>query len=274
MKQKYFEIESGHKIPIKYELFYKVSESKKPLTIILHGFKAFRNWGFIPHLSQSIASNVGPTIAIDFSMNGIVDDEKMWYDVEVFRKNTIGVELEDLQKLINSLDNLNIENWNGDINLIGHSMGGAISILTAGKNDQVKKLSLWGTISKWNRNTKRQIDEWRNKGFMEFQESLTGQTLYLDFSYQQYKDDLREQIDIRKTISSLDIPIQIIHGSLDLTVPPKEGEILFSKVKNKENSELHIIPKTGHTFGAKHPFEKSNKQLEDSINHTIKFLNS
>lgn len=273
MNKKYFELDSGHSTPIKLNLFEVKSSKPLPLTIISHGFKAFRNWGFIPYLAEKISSSVGHVITIDFSMNGIDDEQKMLYDVDVFRKNTVGVELDDLRILHENLESLDLKNWNGEIYLLGHSMGGAISILTAGKFDKVKKLSLWGTISKWNRNTKRQIDEWKEKGFMEFKESISGQTLYLDYTYQEYKEKHKDEIDIRISLSKLNIPVQIIHGNLDMTVPPKEGEILFKKAIGN-NPELHLIPKTGHTFGAKHPMLESNPELDLSIDHTIKFLNS
>lgn len=272
MNKLYFELNSEDNLPIKCDLYYQNGENK-PLTIISHGFKSFRNWGFNPYLSKAIAKNIGPVLCFDYSMNGIDNDQKMLYKDDIFRKNTVGVELSDLSIIINSLNSISILNdiWNGEVNIIGHSMGGAIAVLVAKENHLVKKLSLWGTISKWDRNTKRQKEDWKEKGYVTFTENSTGQTLHLDYSYLEYKEVNKDKIDIRKALSSLKIPIQIIHGEQDFTVPAKEGEILFSK-SNHPESEIKIIPKTGHTFGIKHPMKETNPGLEEAINQTIKFL--
>lgn len=270
-----FEISSKENLPIKSDLLLTDSNEKKPIVIVVHGFKSFRRWGFNPFLLQKFNEAGFNSLAFDFSRNGIADEEKMLYDVDIFRKNTVGVCIDDLNSI---LDHLPIneelaEYWNGDIYLCGHSMGGAISILCSQNRAEVKKISLWGAISKWDRNTRRQKNEWKEKGFMEFKENSTGQMLYLDYSYLEYKEVNKEKIDIRENLRNLDIPIQVIHGEQDFTVPAKEGEILFKKAKNPK-SELHIISKTGHTFGIRHPMKESNKGLEEAVNFTVNYFSS
>jgi pimeloyl-ACP methyl ester carboxylesterase len=267
-----FVLKSKEDIPIKCDLL--TSDKTSSLIIILHGFKSFRTWGFNTYLAEKINKAGFNCLFFDFSRNGIKDEAKMLYDVEIFRKNTIGIELDDFKIVLNHLVKIDELKpiWNGDVFLLGHSMGGAISILSSINHPQIKAISLWGTISKWNRNSKRQIHEWKEKGVMEFKENSTGQVLYLDYSYQAYKDEYGEQINIRENIQKLNLPIQVIHGEQDFTVPPKEGEILH-KLSKHEKSELHLIPKTGHTFGIRHPFKETNAGLESSIKKTINFFN-
>lgn len=268
-----FEISSKENLPIKCDLLTAKTNEKKPLAIIVHGFKSFRRWGFNPYLLQKFNDAGLNSLAFDFSRNGIDDEEKMLYNVDLFRKNTVGIAIDDLNTLFDHLPNLeSLQNtWNGEIYLCGHSMGGAISILSSPNREEVKKISLWGAISKWDRNTRRQKKEWQEKGYMEFKENSTGQMLYLDYEYLAYKERNAKKIDIRENLSNLDIPIQVIHGEQDFTVPAKEGEILHKKSKNPA-SEIHIIPKTGHTFGIRHPMKESNPGLDDAINQTINFF--
>ncbi|MDC1067591.1 alpha/beta fold hydrolase, partial [Candidatus Kapabacteria bacterium] len=274
MNNIYIQFESKEQLPIKCDLLLNNSGDKKPLVILLHGFKSFRNWGFNPWISDKLNKKSFNVLNFDFSRNGISDQQKMIYDVELFRKNTVGIELDDIDIILNSLNSIEqlTSKWNGDVYLIGHSMGGAISAITAQKFPIIKKISLWGAISKWNRNSSRQKQEWKEKGYMEFKENSTGQTIFLDYSYLQYKEQNTDKIDIRNSIKNIDIPIQIVHGEQDFTVPAKEGEILYSLALNPK-SEIKLIPKTGHTFGVRHPMIEANPALETAINSTIDFFN-
>ncbi len=280
MEKTYFEISNNLSLPLKFDLRLIKENKNKPLNIVLHGFKAYRNWGFIPYLSEKLANNCGPTINLDFSLNGIVDEDKMLYDIDIFRINTVSQQLKDISILLNELQNQNSviynnlkDNWNGEINLIGHSLGGACSMITAFENPLISKIILWGTISKTDRNTQRQKNQWREKGYIEFKESHSGQTLYLDVEYLEDKERNSKRIDLRKIISELKIPICIIHGKLDFTVKLNEAEILVSKAINSNNLEHLYIEKCNHTFGVSHKFDNTNVSLENAIEKTMKFIN-
>lgn len=279
MEKTFFEILNDINLPIKFDLRIGEYESKQPLNIILHGFKAYRNWGFIPYLAENLANNCGPTINLDFSLNGILDEEKVLYDVDKFRSNTVSQQLCDINFLLNELKNVDSvifnklkDCWNGEINLIGHSLGGACSIVTAYENSQISKIILWGTISKTDRNTKRQKDEWRKTGFIQFTESHSGQILFLDVEYLEDKERNAERIDLRKKISELEIPICIIHGKLDFTVKINEAEILIKSASKSKNLEFLFIDRCNHTFGVGHNFDGTNYGLDLAIEKTINFI--
>ena len=278
MEKLYFEIFNDNNDLIKFDLRKKIYSQKSPLNIILHGFKAFRNWGFIPRMAEKLSEQSGPTINLDFSLNGVIDEGKMLYDNSKFRKNTISQELKDLNILLDYIksNNFNInlsECWNGEINLIGHSLGGAISIITAHERNDINKIILWNSISKSDRNTERQKKEWREKGYIEFTESKSGQTLFLDVEYLEDKERNKKRFDLRGKISELKIPICIIQGKLDLTVRYNEAEALEKSAVNSISLEAHYIEKCNHTFGVSNPFISTNENLDYAINKTIEFIN-
>lgn len=277
MKKIFFEVNNNLNLPIKFDLRRNNYNHKSPLNIVIHGFKAFRNWGFIPYLCDKLAENSGPTINLDFSLNGIENEEKMLYNPDLFRKNTVSQQLEDINILLDYIKSdeflYNIEDvWNGEINLIGHSLGGAVSIVTAGERDDISRIVLWGTISKTDRNTERQKKEWRETGYIEFKESHSGQLLYLNVEYLNDKELNKDRIDLRRIISELEIPICIIHGKLDFTVRLNEAEILENLSKKSSKLESLYIEKSNHTFGVSHPFTKTNDGLELAIEKTIDFV--
>ena len=283
MQKLYFEINQITNKALKADLYLSENYAKTekyPINIIIHGFKGFRTWGFIPTLATHIAENIGPTLAIDFSLDGTEDrDGKIYYDNDDFRRNTISQMLLEINSLINYIfkgklpDQLN-SSFNGEINLIGHSMGGALSIITAFEDQRISKICLWATPSKLIWNTNRQKSEWREKGFMEIKIQSTGQILCLDIGYLEDKENNLVRFDLLKSISEIEIPICIIHGKQDFTVRINSAEELRDSAQKSSNLDYIIIEKCNHVFNSTHPFGEIKQPLSESISHTIRFLRS
>lgn len=273
-----FSIPTNKPLSVNTDIYYGDYDAKKPISIVIHGFKGFRNWGFIPFLSESISKDIGPCINIDFSHNGIKRDDKIIeYDVSLFRKNTVSKMLDEIQLLISKIEKGEIDKeiykiWNGEIYLLGHSLGGALSILTASENNLVKKICIWGTISDLDRNTDRQKKIWKEEGIMEFKDNTSGQDLILNVSYLLDKENNVKRFNLKDKISSLSIPICIIHGTQDFTVRLKEAKELVEASKSNPNMKYFFIEKCGHTFGIRHPFEQSNPQLDEAVKISKEFL--
>ncbi len=252
---------------------YNTDAIDKAVLITTHGFKAYREWGFFPYMAEQYALSGIIVINIDFSQNGVVNAEKGIFDVDLFRTVTVTQEIKDLNTVIDNLktllENNSIEGWNGDVYLLGHSLGGAVSIITASQRNDVTKVVTWGSIGDIDRNSQRQKDDWRAKGVMEFENRITGQMLYLDVEYLEDKLRNNEKYDLELCISKLDIPTLIVHGDKDFTVSTKEAEKLNNAAKY---SELCIIKKANHTFNCRHPFTGTNEILDEAINTTIEFL--
>lgn len=81
----------------------------------------------------------------------------------------------------------------------------------------------------------------------------------------------RERFNLLDCISKINIPILIVHGDQDLTVPISEAYQLYES-SNKNLTELVIIPSAGHTFNIVHPYQGSNPQFEQVKARTIDFL--
>lgn len=279
MQKLYFELLGYENRNIKIDLRHQKYHRKVPIIILLHGFKSFRNWGFIPYASEMFSKD-SISINLDFSWNGIKDDKKMIYDVDIFAKNTISSMLYDTNVVINSINNNKInqitnildELWNGEIILFGHSLGGAIAVNTSLKYKNIRKLILWAAISKYFRNSKKQEQEWKEKGKMNFKEQITGQELHLNYSYLEDKENNAEQFHILNNIKQVNIDTLIVHGKQDITVSPKEAEALF-KHSGSDEKILNLIKGCGHTFGVSHPYNKKKKQLENALEISQWFIN-
>ncbi len=273
----YFELKNMPGKIISGDIYFpEQKQNKLPLLIISHGFKGFKNWGFFPYISSSFAKLGYITICYNFSMNGKPKDDLMITNLDDFANNTVSSQTEDLHYLINSVVQNSIKefdliqkHWNGTINLMGHSLGGGISLLVSVIEPKISKIALWASIAKFDRYTTRQKDEWKQKGFLEYTNQKTNQLLRMNISYLLDVENNKEKFDLPSAIANLKIPILIVHGKQDVTIPLAEIQMLIDA-----NSIINvkIIDKTGHTFGIEHPFTRTTTALEEAINSTIDFF--
>lgn len=276
--RKDFQLEFKDNEIINCTVFYPSQKVISKTIVFVHGFKGFKDWGFGPYLSEYFRQKGFCVVAFNFSLNGIGNDFQNFTEFDKFARNTISREIDELNFIIEHVSNNTFADLStSKIGLLGHSRGGAVSILTAAQNKQINALCTWAAVSKFDRFSKRQKEEWQKKKVLEVINARTNQVMKMNYSY--LKDILEnkdDKLNIEKSLSSLQIPLLICHGEQDIAVPVKEGEKLYSW-SIKERTEFFSIPKTGHTFDIKHPFEGSNEKFEKLLSKTsdffTKFLN-
>ncbi|MFH1052375.1 MAG: alpha/beta hydrolase [bacterium] len=275
----YFELKNKRQRIISGDIYFpEENQNKLPLLIISHGFKGFKDWGFFPYISSKFAEQGFITICYNFSMNGKPNDDLIVTNLDDFANNTVSSQTEDLHYLINSVVQNSIKefdliqkNWNGSIYLMGHSLGGGVSLLVSVIEPKISKIALWASIAKFDRYTGRQKKEWKKKGFLEFKNQQTNQLLKMNVSYLEDVEFNKEKFDLLKLIPQLEKPVLLIHGMQDLTVPLKEAQMLIDADQKNIINNI-FIERTGHTFGIEHPFTKTTSALEDAIKSTIDFF--
>ena len=241
--------------------------------ITVHGFKGFKNWGHGPYTAKYFSDKGFFVITFNFSHNGIGDDPTEFTQLDKFAVNTFSREIRELNEIIDAYKNGFFGNCKvGNIGLIGHSRGGAISILTAHKRDDVDAVVMWATVASLDRYSERQKIEWRKKGVFEVLNMRTKQVMRLNSTLlddlEQNKDDL---LNIENAIKKFNKPLLIVHGDQDLAVKKNEAEQLY-EWSNKSKTEYFLISGAGHTFNVKHPFEGSNERFERVLTKTLNFL--
>ena len=246
---------------------------KRHFLIFVHGFKGFKDWGFVPYTCENLSRKGYHVISFNFSYNGIGENPTEFTQLDKFSKNTFSREIRELKEVIDACKNNFFGDYkNSKIGLIGHSRGGAISILTARKNKDVSAVAAWASVAKLDRYTKRQKDQWRKKGYFEIINQRTKQKMNLDITIlDDIEKNLQDSLNMKKALEQLKIPLLIAHGSQDLSVSIEEAQQLYA-LSRKELTEYFIINNTGHTFNAKHPFEGSNDKLERLLEKTSKFF--
>ena len=262
------------------DVFYKNNGVRKPVIIYAHGFAGFKDWGNFNLIANEFAIAGFTFLKFNFSYNGTTPDApEDFTDLEAFGHNNYSKELEDLQVVIDwakkefaSSRDVDPEN----LFLIGHSLGGGISIIKAAEEPSIKKLATWASISEcitpWGNWPAEKLAEWKYSGVAYYQNSRTKQQMPL--YYQLYEDYVNNsaRLSIENSIKKLEIPILLCHGTQDEAVPLAKAEQLKQW---QPRAQLFTIA-SDHVFGRKHPYSGSTvpAETQEVVNATVNFLSN
>lgn len=270
-------IPGRHSKDILLDIYYTNSGKKKPVVIFAHGFKGFKDWGHFSAIANRFAEKGFVFIKFNFSHNGTTKDKPTFFaDLEAFGQNNYSKEQDDLATVIDSLESgtlLPLEEVDLDhIYLFGHSRGGAMVLIKASEDERVKKVVTWGSPNYvGTRFTAEEQNMWKKKGVVYFPNSRTGQQMPM---YWQIMEDYKAnqaRFDVEKAAASMKIPLLVVHGTQDETIPYIEGEVL---AKSNKKAKLVTIEGANHTFGGTHPFieERLPHHTKQALDATIDFL--
>lgn len=245
-------------------------ESARPAVVIVHGFKGFKDWGFFPPLAERVA-RAGLT-AVSFNMSGSgVDASGMSVFPDRFAQDTYSAQLADLGTVLEALSRgeLGVQPPSA-LGLLGHSRGGGIAILRAAADARVRALVTWAAIAaadRWSREVKH---AWRERGTMDVANARTGQVIPVSTAILDDLDSNASRLDIGAAALRVTTPWLIIHGVEDESVPFVESQRLHEA--SDRRARLLPVEKTGHTFGAAHPWRPPGPAAERVFGETIAFL--
>ena len=240
---------------------------KRPVVIICHSFMAFKDWGFFPYLAREIAERGYCSLTFNFSHNGVRGHGRRITELGKFERNTFSRELSDLKSVIDAVSQPSFGRGSVDtdrIILLGHSRGGGIAIVHSAQDKRIHALVTLSAISTLDRWTLHQKNQWRSDGHYHL--SRDAQTIPLRLGID-LLDDLElngERLDICRAASAITVPWLILHGMADVTVQPREGELLYKHAR-KTNTEFHLLEKVGHLYNATSADEDDYKTLNNII---------
>jgi dipeptidyl aminopeptidase/acylaminoacyl peptidase len=260
--------------PILLDYGFKPSNFKKPVVIFVHGFKGFKDWGHFNKVMNYFIQNNFVFLKFNFSHNGTTEDQPEYFaDLEAFGNNNYTKELSDLKTVIDWISNLNDpEIDTNHVCLIGHSRGGAISILSALEDNRIKQLITWAAVSDLiNRYSQDDIKQCEKEGALFIENSRTKQKMPLYYQFFEDIEKNKSRFDIQNRLAELKIPYLILHGSDDPVVQLQEA----NRIKSwSQNAEITIVKGANHSFGASHPYtlEELPKHVEFVLKKTLDFI--
>ncbi len=241
--------------------------------IYAHGFKGFKDWGFVPHIGEYLSGKGFLVLTFNFSHNGIGDNLTEFTKLKKFAQNTFSREVRELCELIDAVSGgVFGPVKNPPIGLLGHSRGGGVALLTTACRRNVAATTVWSSVKTFDRYSDDQKRQWREDGYLEVLNARTGQVMHLNVSllddFEMHQDEL---LNVEQAVRSKYGPLLVVHGENDEGVPVDEGKQIH-RWSGLPEEYLMLVPETGHTFDAAHPFNSSNPKLEEVLKKTAWFF--
>ncbi|GAA3977915.1 alpha/beta hydrolase family protein [Mucilaginibacter dorajii] len=239
--------------PMLIDVTYDDALKNAPVVIFAHGFKGFKDWGTHNLVARYFAQNGFKYLKFNFSHNGTTPDNPLDFaDLMAFSENTFSIELEDLDTIIDfACSGSGMAVANG-VYLIGHSMGGGISIIKSTEDNRIRKLVTMASISSFYNLWPEEIEiQWRLQGIIYMPNKRTGQQMPLKSTLLDDLDKHPKRLDILTQAKKVKQPWLLMHGDADPTVPLSHAEELCAA---NPNAEFIVVPGADHTFGGSHPY--------------------
>lgn len=233
-----------------------VEEAPRGVVLLAHGFRGYKDYGFIPVLAQRLAEEGFIAHRFNFSHSGM-DHGHGPFDVDAFRKDTWNHQVEDLLSVIRAINEGVLEGHDDPLVLFGHSRGGVACLLTAGRHaDDLELRRLKGVITAASPADACRLDEGEHdaflrQGYMDVPSSRTGQSLRIDSAWLREQQADPEGHDVVTQAGRVRVPVGILHGLDDSTVDSEDAVYLAEAVG--ERAVMRLIDGGNHVFNTPNP---------------------
>jgi uncharacterized protein len=258
-------------LPFAVDIRRPVGQGARPIVIVCHGFKGFKDFAFFPYTSRKLCEQDLAVVTMNFSGNGIGDDPQSFTALDKFAQNTISQELDDVDAVLDGIASGALLGTQGDarrIGIMGHSRGGCTAIVKASLDPRLKCLVTWSSPAALGRYSDELLRQWKEDGRYNFVNARTKQDMFVNYAYLEDILANRERYSLDLAVSQLTIAYLTVHGTTDESVAVEAARRLYSYAKTTQ-VELALIEGGTHTFGTKHPFEGSTPALEQAIDRTV-----
>jgi uncharacterized protein len=240
-----FTLDSAEGLPIRGDLI--VPERAQALVVIVHGFKGFKDWGFFPWLAEHHATHRLAVCRFNMSRSGIGESAETFERLDLFVDDTYSTQLDDLLTVVRYAQS---EVPSLPTFLLGHSRGGGVALLAARDVPNLAGIVTWSAISRVDRWDELTVREWRARGHMDVENARTKQMMRMSPKILDDYDANRDRLDILTAASRLTVPLLIVHGARDESVPVAEAHAIAARARD---ASLCVIDKASHTYNAIHP---------------------
>jgi len=258
-----FTIDSREGLPIRGD--FDVPDGARALVVIVHGFKGFKDWGFFPWLAELLVRERAAVCRFNMSRSGIGESPDTFERLDLFADDTYSTQVADLLDVVLWCQaRVDLPTF-----LVGHSRGGGVALLAAERVEHLCGVATWSSIARvdrWDDATKAQ---WRRDGFQEAINARTKQVMRMSTRMLDDCEQNRHDLDILGAVVKLEVPLLVVHGGRDESVPPSESREIAAYAPD---ASLVNIGKGSHTFNAIHPLVHVPVELSLAAAVTARFV--
>lgn len=238
----------------------------KGVVVVCHGFKGYKDYGFLPALAQAAADWGFIAHRFNFSHSGMTNRLETFERPDLFAKDTWGKQIHDLMTVAGAdaggrLPGNEAHHGALPVFWLGHSRGGVTVLLTAGRvfaglaggyaGPRPSGLITLAAPSgaQWLDESQRRV--LRRQGYLESPSARTGQALRIGTEWLEEMEGDAAAFDVHSAIRKTSCPILIVHGEQDATVPVEAAYELVQAAGSK--AQMRVIAGASHTFNAVNP---------------------
>ena len=204
--------------------YHHGAAGSKDIVVIGHGVTGNKDRPFVVALAEALAKSGISTLRFSFSGNGSSGGK--------FTESTISKEVEDLGSVMEALHGRRIA-------YAGHSMGGAVGVLRASRDERIRILiSLAGMV-----HTKAFAE--REFGSVKAGEGFMWDDPKCPLS-QTYMEDTGRIGSVQDRAADIHVPWLLVHGTEDDVVPLQDSLDIFARANQPK--ELCRLDGAGHVF--------------------------
>ena len=216
-----------------------------------HCFTCSRHTGILRRVCDDLSKTGFNVLRFDFSGNG--------QSQGAFEDSTWSKQILEMEAAIKLMKDKGAD-W---IGLTGHSLGAAIALLTARRNDSVAALCRLAGRTSQSRPifflTPTQREIFATNGQVEF--TSRGRQLSIT---QDFFDDA-ETHDLTDAIRSLKIPMLVVHGDQDDIIPVSEAHLAHKT--NPQHVKLFVVEGGDHMFSRPEHQQQVGLTVADWFRH-------
>jgi len=221
-----------------------------PLVVLCHGFSTSKDGRTYLRLEEMLNREGISTFRFDFFGHG--ESGGRFEDITTSRA------VDDVLSALRFAE----KSGYTKIGLFGSSFGGLASILAASRSNSPRILALKSPVTDYRtmaltRLSQKELREWKDKGYMEF-ETFDDEKRRLNYSF--YED--AEKINAREAAQGIQIPVLIVHGDADETVPVEQSRKAASLITD---CRLEIIQGCDHVYSDPEHFERLLRLVSEFI---------
>ncbi len=233
------------------------------MMIICHGFKGYKDYGFIPQLAAAACQRGIIAHRFNFSHSGVTQDHQTFARPDLFERDTWGKQIHDLKAVVAAAAEDQLPGAaSGKLPMCwyGHSRGGVTVLLgaaiaSAASNHTIAGRPV-GIIAAAAPQSSCSLDpdqvhRLRRRGYLETPSSRTGQVLRVGKTWLEEMEQDPAAYDPLAAIGKVRCPVLLIHGDNDETVPVGDAHRLKSAAGDR--ARLEVLAGASHTFNAPNP---------------------